>query len=249
MSSPDPSPKPPTAEEAEDPPPKGYFAQSQDLLNSLVLVLPLLLVYELGLLAGVSNPNGVDFLTVFLAQHWHATGLLVFNGLLFVAGAVGIYLLKEKGRLNPKIMFPLVIESTIYAVFLGTIIITVMRQMGLTPEAVAAGDAEKLLDAICVSLGAGVNEELVFRLILFSGLAFACRKFGMPKPAAIATAVIVSSILFSVAHYFGPNETFAIFTFVYRFLAGVLFCGLFAARGFAVAVYTHAIYDIIVLAF
>jgi len=244
------TPKPSLPAPRDDRRPKGYFAQSQDLLNSLVLVLPLLLIYEVGLLTGVSNPNGVDFLTVFLAAQWGATGLFVFNGVLLAAGGIGIYFLKAKGRLNPKIMLPLVIESTVYAIFLGTIILTVMRQLGITPEAVAAGGAQKgLLDAICVSLGAGVNEELVFRLVLFSGIALALGKLGIPRPAAIATAVIVSSILFSVAHYFGPNESFAMFTFVYRFLAGALFCGLFAARGFAVAVYTHAIYDIIVLTF
>ena len=61
-------------------------------------------------------------------------------------------------------------------------------------------------------------------------------------------AVFVSSLLFSLAHYVGP-EQFGMFSFVFRLLAGALFCGLFLARGFAVAVYTHAIYDIYVMVF
>jgi len=40
-----------------------------------------------------------------------------------------------------------------------------------------------------------------------------------------------------------------VWVFTFRFLAGILFGLLFWFRGFAVAVYTHAIYDIVVLVF
>ena len=92
-----------------------------------------------------------------------------------------------------------------------------------------------------------MNEELVFRLGLYTALAWAFSKLTTRGPA-MALAVLISSVLFSLAHYAGP-EQFHVFTFVYRTLAGALFCLLFYLRGFAVAVYTHAIYDIYVLVF
>jgi len=92
---------------------------------------------------------------------------------------------------------------------------------------------------------AGVNEEFVFRLGLLSALVWAGQKL-MAKNPAVLVAVGVSSLLFSLAHYMGP-EPFAVYSFLYRFIAGVLFCALFWLRGFAVAVYTHAIYDVLVM--
>ena len=100
---------------------------------------------------------------------------------------------------------------------------------------------------VCLAIGAGVNEEFVFRLGFFGGLLWLGRKV-LPeqKTTVVLTAVLISSVLFSLAHYLGP-EAFAVDTFLFRWLAGVFFCGLFWLRGFAVSVYTHAIYDVIVM--
>lgn len=244
--------------------PQGYLQQSRDLVNSLVLVLPLLLLYQLGLLVtGLQTVNGVDFISYFLATRWGLSGLLVFNGLLFLAGMIGVHQLRKGRRLEPKILVPVTIESTCYALVLGSVIIFVMRKlhvpMAIEPSAAAglaigplpplAAGAQQwgLLDRVFLSLGAGVNEELVFRLGLYTGI-YKLADTVMPKGAAIALGVFVSSLLFSLAHYLGP-ESFQIGTFVYRLLAGAIFCGLFEGRGFAVACYTHAIYDVYVMVF
>jgi membrane protease YdiL (CAAX protease family) len=234
--------------------PRGYFEQSRDLLNSLVLVLPLLLVYQAGLLATNGQTlNGVDFITIVLVQRWQLTGLLVFNGVLIVAGIVGVVVLQKKRRFDPRIVVPIAIESTVYAFLLGIIITQILAKVGIKPPhmliegwtALAAGPGEaNAMAKICMALGAGVNEELVFRLGMVPAIA-GLAAHAMPKRHAVIVAILVSSILFSLAHYFG--EPFMVYTFFYRFLAGVLFCALFTLRGFAVAVYTHAIYDVLVM--
>ncbi len=229
----------------------GYWRQSRDLLNSLVLVLPLLVIYQAGLFAtNGATLNGADFATVVILRNWGGNGLLVFNGVLIAAGLVGLGVLRGKGRFDPKIALPLVVESTIYAFLLGIVITQVLSRMGIRPLALvplAAGlEQHGLLARFCLALGAGVIEELVFRLGLFSGLVLFLRKLKWPEPRALAAGVVASSVLFSLAHYMGP-EPFALYTFVYRTLAGALFCGLFLGRGLAVAVYTHAIYDVLVM--
>ena len=61
----------------------------------------------------------------------------------------------------------------------------------------------------------------------------------------VLSAAFVSSLIFSAVHYIGPlADDFAIGSFVFRFLAGCYFAAIFRLRGFAVAVYAHAIYDI-----
>lgn len=235
--------------------PRGYFDQSRDLLNSLVLVLPLMLVYQVGLFATQGQTlNGADFITVFIVRRWGSDGLLAYNGLLIAAGIVGVAVLMKKRRFDPKIAVPMAVEATVYALLLGTVITQVLSRVGVRPpgmwiEAWAPLASGQLAEAgalarVCMALGAGVNEELVFRLGMVPGIVALAERV-MTRGQAVFTAVIVSSLLFSLAHYLG--EPFAVYTFLYRFLAGVIFCGIFAARGFGVAVYTHAIYDVMVM--
>jgi hypothetical protein len=94
-----------------------------------------------------------------------------------------------------------------------------------------------------------VHEELLFRLLLIGGTVAALTRWtSMSVGLATVIAVLGSAVLFSVAHYLGPEE-FALYTFAYRSLAGLVFASLFLLRGLAVAVYTHALYDVYVLAF
>jgi membrane protease YdiL (CAAX protease family) len=95
--------------------------------------------------------------------------------------------------------------------------------------------------------GAGIYEELLFRLLLVPatmaaiGLAFASRR------VKIAGALLLTSLIFSAAHYVGPHgDAFAWHSFSFRFLAGALFAGLFVYRGFGIAAGTHALYDVLV---
>lgn len=235
--------------------PRGYFEQSRDLLNSLVLVLPLMLVYQVGLfLTQGQTLNGADFVTVAVIRRWGADGLLVLNGLLIAAGIVGVAALMKRRRFDPKIAAPMALEATVYAVLLGTIITQVLGRVGVHPPGMVIEDWAPLASGqvaqagvmarICMALGAGVNEELVFRLGMVPGITALAERV-MARKHALLVAVLLSSLLFSLAHYLG--EPFAVYTFLYRLLAGVIFCGIFAARGFGVAVYTHAIYDIMVM--
>lgn len=230
--------------------PRGYLEQSRDLWNSFFLVLPLLLVYQAGLfLSGGATGNGAD-LTIYLVQTWGWNALLWFNGLLIAVGVVGVVVARKQRRFEPRIALPVALESTAYAFLIGVVITWVLnRLMPAMFIPLAEGGAQGLpggiLDRVCLALGAGVNEEFVFRLGMFGGLTWALTG-PLTKSKAAWTAVAISSVLFSLAHYLGP-EPFAVYTFLYRFLAGAFFCGLFWFRGFAVAVYTHAIYDVLVM--
>lgn len=216
-------------------------------MTSFILVLPLLIGYVAGLvlLGGEGLMNGTDVINPFVLTRFGYRGLLIFN-LLLVLLCVGlISYFKKRERFDPKQFLPTVLESSLYALTMGSVIIFVMRKA--TIIALVSPDRPPPLHGLVISLGAGVNEELFFRVGLLGALAYLGEDLlAMKKGTAVAMAILLSSIAFSLAHYFG-GEPFRGDTFVYRFLAGIVFALLCRYRSFAIAVYTHTLYDIMVL--
>ena len=126
---------------------------------------------------------------------------------------------------------------------------------GLSVAQSVSGTADQSLIAnIVTSVGAGIYEELVFRLILICALMVLFQDIaGVDHRNAIILSVLISSALFSAHHHhilfidgqFGRGAAFSWTEFVFRTVAGVYFAGLFAVRGFGITAGTHAFYDII----
>lgn len=235
---------------------KTYLEKSRDLPTSIILVFPLFVLYQLGLLATGGVRNGVDFVTdvlMTLAGHNFWNYFLINLGILVVFGLSLIWL-RKKGEFNPRLWPKVIGESTVYAFFFGAAVIGLMRTLGLDVLlASGAGQVAEygVFDSLVLSIGAGLYEELVFRLFLMGGLFYAGVKWiKWPTWLAATGAVLISSLLFSAVHYIGSlGDPFELGSFMYRFFAGVLLAVIFYLRGFAVAVYTHAIYDVIVMVF
>jgi len=110
-----------------------------------------------------------------------------------------------------------------------------------------------MLANIVTGIGAGIYEELVFRLILICVLMIVFQgvfRFGQKN--SIILSVLVSAALFSAHHNvifldgrFVQTEAFTWTEFVFRTIAGIYFAVLFAVRGFGITAGTHAFYDII----
>jgi len=110
------------------------------------------------------------------------------------------------------------------------------------------------LSGAVMSLGAGFYEELVFRVglygvgalllvFLFNVASFWGRTF-LRLGWALATAAV-----FSGWHHFGElGDPFDLSTFCFRTVCGLVFTVIYQYRGFAPAVWTHALYDLWVLA-
>lgn len=228
-----------------------YLDRSRELATSTLMVLPLFALYQIGILWTGGVRNGADFMSdlLFLAaghEFWNYVGL---NLALLVIFTIAALLLHRRRTVDLSVWPWVVAESTVYALSLGTVILTLMRQLGFAQilASGAMGDGS-LYDRLVLSIGAGMYEEIVFRLFLTGGLfLLADRLFRWSRALAALMAVTVSSLLFSAVHYVGPlGDPFALDSFVYRFLAGAILAIIFYVRGFAVAVYTHAIYDIYV---
>ncbi len=113
---------------------------------------------------------------------------------------------------------------------------------------------ESIIAKIITGIGAGIYEELVFRLILICLLMiFLQDLLKLNRQTAIVLSVLISAILFSLHHHviflngqFGQSSPFTWPAFIFRSFAGVYFAGLFTTRGFGITAGTHIFYDIIV---
>jgi len=119
--------------------------------------------------------------------------------------------------------------------------------MAANPE-----QTHSLMANIVTGVGAGIYEELVFRLILICILMLLFQDvFGLSHANAMVLAVLISAALFSAHHHvvfvngrLGSSEPFDWAKFGFRTMAGVYFAALFAIRGFGITAGTHAFYDI-----
>jgi hypothetical protein len=109
--------------------------------------------------------------------------------------------------------------------------------------------ADPALRHVITYLGAGIYEEALFRLALFSVLVCVLRWVEFPTLAAVLCAAIGSATLFSAAHHIGPyGQGYSNYLFVFRLVAGLYFALLYQLRGFGVAVGAHACYNVMVSA-
>ena len=123
----------------------------------------------------------------------------------------------------------------------------------LTEHTGINGQEQPLLANIITGIGAGIYEELVFRLILICILMLLLQDvLGLSHTNSIVLSVLISAALFSAHHHIDfisgqPNivDPFNWTRFAFRTMAGIYFAILFAFRGFGITAGTHAFYNII----
>jgi membrane protease YdiL (CAAX protease family) len=230
-----------------------YVEQSLDRWNNAVLVVPLLVIYQIGILFTDGWRNGVDFVTprLLAAVNGDLVKYLVFNGAVFVLAGFALFYRQAQRSLERSTLAVMVGESTVHAVAMGVSATHLLRGLGITPDLIMPGATRMpefgLLDGVVMSIGAGVYEELVFRVVLLGGLMWLFRK--QPRVLQVTIALLASSLVFSAAHLegFGGLEPWTRYSFTYRLVLGLFLGLIYLTRGLAVAVYTHTFYDLLVL--
>ncbi|MGA3066413.1 MAG: CPBP family intramembrane glutamic endopeptidase [Tepidisphaeraceae bacterium] len=224
--------------------PDSYLRQSEMPLHSLVFLLPLLALFELGTYFHPSDPIAFRLLQLFFSQ-------LGADGRFIPAlSLVGILIAWHLARRDPwkikiETLWGMAMESMILAIPLLALGISSARWNIHVPLWVRS---ETWRDDAILSLGAGIYEELVFRLILMTALMLLLSDLlRLPKFWSSLLMVSISAILFSLYHYLG-HETFQWRSFAFRTAAGIYFAGLFLTRGFGITAGCHIFYDILIVA-
>lgn len=202
------------------------------------MIAPLVLAYGLCALASGSI-SVVDVPTRLL---WRACGRDRELYLLVHAGLAAGYLVwvarrARRDLLGVRVIGPLVVEAAICALALVAVFELIL----------ARGPALGALGRITASLGAGIHEELLFRLGAFLGGRWLLLRAGVPVRAAWWLALAASTVLFAAAHHW-VGEPWSAVAFEARCIAGVAFALLAWYRSLAHAVYAHVAYDLIVTA-
>ena len=238
-----------------------YWEASRAHRYSLLFVLPLLVLYEALAAFLAHDPsvggirNGADVLlkSLFVTIGGHR------GPLLFMAVVIGVSvwlvwrdLRANGGRLQAWVFGGMVVESLalslLFGVVVGALTVRILGPLG----ALAAGADVQTMSwpaQLMLSLGAGLYEELLFRVALVSALANGARlAFGWGRGTAGTIATILGALIFSAFHYVGPyGEQWALQSFTFRAIAGVLFSALYLTRGFGITAWTHSLYDVFVL--
>jgi hypothetical protein len=234
-----------------------YLREGSGPLADLALTLPIFVIYHLGVV-WMDVQNAADIVTRELKE-LASSSLPAYSALTVAIGLIfaGSLLVLGRGHTLRWQRFALVAaEGVLYAVAMRLVASYVVGKVHLDAGAPAPGaDSTGFFTSVVLSLGAGLYEEIAFRVGLY-GLGRRVLLAMMPEAlpgqrvmASIGWAAL-SAAVFSGWHYFGQfGEPFELRSFVFRWVCGLVFTLIYVFRGFAPAVWTHALYDIWVLAF
>jgi membrane protease YdiL (CAAX protease family) len=236
-----------------------YLVATRHPWPCFLFLLPLLAAYECGVLwLGGLQPqtlrNGADN---WLRGSLESFGLSqLYWAPLLIGGVFVVWSLVRRGDRPADLLgveTGMVIESVVFALglwglsrLLANYLPPLLEYMGFQLQ-LPPQRTEVAVGQVITYVGAGIYEEVLFRLLLYSGLLFVLRWCQMTAVLSVVLSAGLSAALFSAAHHVGPyGEPFNNYVFLFRMLAGLYFALLFQMRGFGIAVGAHACYDVVV---
>jgi hypothetical protein len=219
--------------------------EKSDAWTDLGLTLPIFLLYHLGVVF-LPVRNAADLVTTELSA-LAKNSLPAYAGLTVAVGAAFIIVLAATGQkraLEGKRFFLIALEGTLYAILMRFAASYVVGSLTLAPSVETKG----VFSGVVMSMGAGFYEEIAFRAGLFGlGSLVIKAMFGPGMRTLVCTLLwaVVAAVAFSAWHYVGSlGDSFDVPSFIFRAVCGLVLTAIFVFRGFAPAVWTHALYDV-----
>jgi membrane protease YdiL (CAAX protease family) len=242
--------------------PRSYWSASREPLSILSFLLPLIVAYEAGLALLLRSGDGV------LTNKAHETILRFFEifglpagGGLFLGGALIIVVLlvwhvltRAPWRIDLATPGLMALESLVWTIPLIVLGVIIGSAVGAAwAPGGGAGPADLatmgVWERVAISVGAGLYEELLFRMLLIALLHTLFVDVGkMNSATGAAIAIVISAVAFTAYHPLGGrNGAVSGQRVAFYFLAGLYFGGVYVLRGFGIVVGTHALYDVLVV--
>lgn len=241
---------------------KSYHRNTRTATYGFLLALPLLVLYEVMILLS-SGPQvmqvrvGAEVWIKQILAFIGATGSLILAGIVVLVGvAILVYERKRSIPIRSRYFLWAIAESTVYAVvvaFFVSQVVGLLFSLAHVTSAPALAAPQLLQDQglftrLALSIGAGLYEELLFRVLLVGGLFWLFSKIMPQKKYHYLLAALLGALVFSAVHHIGAlGDPFTLPVFFFRFLFGLVLNAIFLVRGFGVAAWTHAIYDILIV--
>jgi hypothetical protein len=230
---------------------EGYFYASKNILYSLLLIFPMLFLYEiLGFIQNYGSHyyirNGADAIIRHLfslfGENAHLYyGLSLF--ILFVVVFIKNFRFIKNNTIKIHFLAMMIFESLICSLALLICI------RGFASILLSLPYSDNLLEQFYLSIGAGVWEELLFRFGLLSLLILFFKKIlNYSIFFSQFMSIFISGVIFSLFHYIGIfGDVFTWYSFSLRSIAGFFLGSIFLFRGLGISVYTHIFYDMILV--
>ncbi len=239
---------------------EGYLERSKRPLETLVFLLPFIVFYEYELTRALAIDGGVltnaahlgllRFLSTF---GWGEMALSLPAVLLVLCFLAWHALLRTNWTVDLSVVARMWGESAALAVPVLLLSTAVTHWIAPNQAAIVAAsvddwDALSFPARIAVSVGAGLYEEMVFRMMLILALhALLKDALAVPDRLAKLVCVTASACAFALYHPLaevgGQNPLFAA-RFLFLLLAGAYWAGLFLGRGFGIVAGSHMLYDV-----
>jgi len=234
-----------------------YWHRTQWPLQGLYFLLPILVVYEMGTLlyqrSGALSQIKAESL---LGHFFHLVGVtgVYLPGVIVVVVLVCWHVVRRRDpwRPDPQLLVVMWLEALLYALPLLVFSAVLFRQPAIQwvlAQVAAEGgiSGRGWLGDVLLSMGAGIYEELLFRLIGIALLhMILVDLLALPEHWGAIGAVIGSAIGFAMYHF--PSFTdVRLGLGLFYTAAGVYFALIYVTRGFGIVVGTHALYDVLVV--
>ena len=199
-----------------------YLRNSRSAYYSAVAALPLLVIYEILIVLsqsrywGIRNAADVWIRTILMAfdlQAQHITFVLIGISMALIP------ITKSRARgvkLKANYFALMFAECLGFSLVLGVVLQYILRLGGLS----SGGPGSGLMQNLALSVGAGLFEEIIFRVILLNLLFLLLSPLLKKKMVAAIVSVLLASFLFSLSQYVGTMaDTWELYSFMFRWAA------------------------------
>jgi membrane protease YdiL (CAAX protease family) len=241
-----------------------YYDLTQRPLQVLLFLLPLIVLYELGVFFFVRGDIEARAMLKGFFQHvgigqagYYLPGIVVIVLLLTMH-----FVQREPWKVYPRLLPMMGLESLVLALPILLFAIVFLRQpaagammIDLVPLNVTGASGPNWQSMLVYSVGAGIYEELLFRVIGIALIHALCIDLlALPKHVGELTAIGVTALLFAFYHFmpfrdgvFSSMFTVHIRKTIFYLLAGVYLACIYVYRGFGIVAGAHAVYDVMVV--
>jgi hypothetical protein len=222
-------------------PRESYWRISRSFAASIVFVVPLFALYQLGLLFDARVQTGTDSALRAWFAEFPYPGMLVVN--VVVLGLLVFAIHRSRQRRTARLYGGMLLEACGWTALLRLV------QIFFVPWLLARVLALPYVPRRAIGfVGAGIYEEVLFRFLLLGGLVYLLHRWiGVARKAAVPAAILASAAVFSWAHHALGGEPFTWNVFVYRGLMGAALGWIYWERGLGIVVYAHALYNVSLL--
>ncbi|MDA1028528.1 MAG: CPBP family intramembrane metalloprotease [Bacteroidetes bacterium] len=239
-----------------------YLSVTKSATYGFLAALPLFALYE-GLILFVNGDRisqirvGADIWVKQMLAVIGATGMISLGIAVLIIGIV-VFVVERKKRIpiRPRYLGWMIGESALYAVVVAFLVSSLVGMMfssalglylpGMIQDSASGQPGQSMM--LVLSIGAGLYEELIFRVVMVGGLFWVLNQWMGKRRLAYVIAALIGAIIFSAVHYIGPlGDPFTMSSFNFRFIFGLALNVIFLVRGFGVAAWTHALYDVLVV--